>query len=166
MSPPPLPFCSVVYINVIFIYLTSAILHQMCPWYLYQNVKGAHVRSNICFLICLRRLIKSRKVTNLIFSPHHRDLCMRNMSLVTILYNYHECARPLGFFGWVSLRKGNLQKNSMIYNIIQWQFRSCSARIKRKIDDLWLISVSSKTLYRPNNKECFFLISQGLRILI
>ena len=26
---------------------------------------GAHVRSNLCFLICLRRFIKSREVTNL-----------------------------------------------------------------------------------------------------
>ena len=35
---------------------------------------GAHVRSNICHLICLRDLIKSRAVTNRIFFSPNRPI--------------------------------------------------------------------------------------------
>ena len=46
---------------------------------------GAHVRSNLCYLICSRHLIRTRAVTHLIcFSS-----CMRNMFSVIILYKYH-----------------------------------------------------------------------------
>ena len=41
----------------------------------------AHVRSNLCYLICLRQLIRSRAATNRIFSLQ-KDFfpsCMRNM---------------------------------------------------------------------------------------
>ena len=46
---------------------------------------GARVRSNLWFLISWRHLIRSRAVTNRIFSS-----CMRNMIWFTSLYEYHD----------------------------------------------------------------------------
>mgnify|MGYP006975910399 CR=1 FL=1 len=64
---------------------------------LYSNSeKGAHNRSNLCYSICSRHLIKSKAVTNQIFLPKKTNFssCVRNMVWVTICYKYH------GLKGW------------------------------------------------------------------
>ena len=42
-----------------------------------NSENGAHVRNNLCYLICLRYLIRSRAVTNLVFPkrPIFLDAC-------------------------------------------------------------------------------------------
>ena len=53
---------------------------------------GAHVRSNLCYLICLRRLIRSRAVTNRLFLLR-KDLLffMRSQhNLSDPVYKYHD----------------------------------------------------------------------------
>ena len=60
-----------------------AISHGTC-----NSEIGAHVRSKLCYLICIRRLIISRAVTNrIIFSEKtYLPLCVRNMFWCTIEY--------------------------------------------------------------------------------
>ena len=48
--------------------------------------KGAHVMSNLRYLICLRHLIGTRVVTNRIFFSPKWPSCMRNMFRVTVWY--------------------------------------------------------------------------------
>ena len=43
---------------------------------------SVHVRSNLCHLICLRHLIRSRAVTNLIFPLYVRNIATK--------YTYHD----------------------------------------------------------------------------
>ena len=51
---------------------------------------GAHVRSNLCYLSCLKHLIRSRIDTNRIFSPiFFFTTSVRNLFWVTIWYKYH-----------------------------------------------------------------------------
>ena len=47
---------------------------------------GAHVRSNSCYLICLRHLIRLREVTKLFFLSEKTFFpsCLRNLHFVTI----------------------------------------------------------------------------------
>ena len=52
-----------------------------------RSEMGAHVRSNLCNLICVRHLVRSGAVKNLIFFSENTYflLCGRNLSLVTYL---------------------------------------------------------------------------------
>ena len=52
---------------------------------------NTHIRSNFCYLICLRRLIRSRAVTNLFFfsARPYFPWCVRKMFWVTIKYKCH-----------------------------------------------------------------------------
>ena len=64
------------------------------PGYLYYMVTeslGAHVRSNLCYLICLRHLIRSRVVTDKFFfsEKSYFSSCVRSNLKVTILYKNH-----------------------------------------------------------------------------
>ena len=60
--------------------------HVTHPW----RKMGAQVRSNLCYLICLRHLIRSREEAHLIFSSKKTNYpaCVRNMVWSTIWYKY------------------------------------------------------------------------------
>ena len=58
-------FC---YLQKVNQFLVPRQTYRMNPWILDGNSKiVAQVRINLCYLICLRRLIKSRAVTNISF---------------------------------------------------------------------------------------------------
>ena len=86
------------------IFTSDAIFRNSWIWYktrlrkdLY-NLDGnseisAHFRSNLCYLICLRHLNRSRVGTNHMFLPEKPFFhsCVRNQFWVTIYYMYHGC---------------------------------------------------------------------------
>ena len=64
---------------------------------------GAYVRSNLCYLICLRHLNRSREVTNSIFLSEktYFPSCVHTIFWVTIKYKYHDicsCRSKTGLF--------------------------------------------------------------------
>ena len=72
---------------------------RIISWYLDGNSEiGAHVKNNLCYLICLRHLIKSRAVTNQIcFAPKRpmflwREIwylnCIKHFFRLAILYYF------------------------------------------------------------------------------
>ena len=57
---------------------------------------GVHVRSNMCYLICSRYLVRSGAVTILFSEKTYISSCLSNMVLVTIQYHdisYVQCNR-------------------------------------------------------------------------
>ena len=66
-----------------------------------NSEKGAHVRSNLCYFICIWHLYISRIVTNqsFFFSKNtYFPLCVRNMFSATMLYKHHARKGALYFF--------------------------------------------------------------------
>ena len=51
---------------------------------------GAYVRSNLCYLICLRHLIRSRAVKNQVFPLHARKTCSEIPSEISAKVLGHE----------------------------------------------------------------------------
>ena len=76
--------------------------HQTCPKYKKMVINilimvlisdiDTHVMSNLCYLICSMRLIRSRVVTYqkyFAFEKTYFSSCLRNIFWVTMLYKYH-----------------------------------------------------------------------------
>ena len=53
--------------------------------------KGAYVKSNLCYLICLRHSVRTRAVTNWIFFTR-KAKCVNYKFSNTIWYKYHDCS--------------------------------------------------------------------------
>ena len=72
---------------------------------------GANVWINLCYLICLRQLIKSRAVTNRIFCLRKESFSFTCAQQVTVWYKYHgfDCLKEI--WGSARLQSGNLTKN-------------------------------------------------------
>ena len=67
---------------------------------------GAHVRSNPCYLICSRQLIRSIAVTNRIFFLSKRDLCSFKRAQHVL------SSMPMHIFLFFVVRAGPLKKNN------------------------------------------------------
>ena len=79
---------------------------------------SVHMRSNLCYLICLRHLIRSRAVTNRIFFFSEKSYfpsCVRVKFWVTIWYKNHGLgywiSRTLKLQIWINYLKLNLYKS-------------------------------------------------------
>ena len=69
---------------------------------------GEHVRSILCYLNCIRHLIRSRAVKNRVFflKNTYFPLCVRNMYRVTIYYKSHGfTAKYSRSHGWIEIFK-------------------------------------------------------------
>ena len=110
---------------------------------------GAHVRSNLCDLICLRHLIKTRAVTNRIFSPkrfislHACAICFELPSHISTMLVCYLLVFNLHWYDTIQLRRRSA-------NTYQIKYKEWSLTMK-------ILFLSDESTERKCNKNTFCL---------